>query len=70
MDLYTTFAPDPLWALVAIGGAGAFVVGRFGRSIVGPTISRWLVIAAVVLFGCLIAYSLVMTWFAPLSLAK
>ena len=70
MDVYATFAPDPLWVLLAIGGIGSLITGKWGRSKVGPTVSRWLIIAGVTLLASLVAYSLLMTWFAPLGPSK
>ncbi len=70
MDVYTTFTPDPLWVVLALGGVGSLIAGKWGRSMVGPVVSRWLLIAGVVLLVGLFAQSLLMTWFVPPGATK
>jgi hypothetical protein len=65
MTIYQTFAPDPLLLCLAIVGVGAVVVGWRGRPRLGPTFSRWLVAAGVILVAALLGYSLFATWLAP-----
>ena len=66
MTIYTTFAPDPLWVVLAVGAVGSLIAGTLGRSRLGPMISHRLVVAGALLVAGLVAYSLLMTWLAPL----
>jgi hypothetical protein len=66
MTIYQTFAPDPLWIGLAIAGVGSVVVGWLGPPRLGPSVSRWLVVAGLVLVAVLLAYSLLATWLAPI----
>ena len=70
MEIYTTFAPDPLWVLLGLGGIGSLIVGKWGSTMVGPRVSRWLIIAGVVILAGIVGYSLLVTWFAPIGPPK
>ena len=64
MTVYTTFGPDPVWVLLFVGAVGSLIAGKWGSSQLGPAVSRWLVVVGALLLAGLIAYSLLMTWFA------
>ena len=64
MTVYTTFGPDPVWVLLLVGTVGSLIVGKLGSSRLGPAVSRWVVVAGALLLAGLIAYSVLMTWFA------
>jgi hypothetical protein len=66
VTIYTSFAPDPLWVVLALGAVGSLIAGTLGRSRLGPVISRRLVVAGALLLAGLVASSLLMTWLAPL----
>jgi hypothetical protein len=64
VTVYTTFALDPVWMLLAIGAAGSLIAGTLGRSRLGTAVSRRLVLAGALLLAGLVVYSLLMTWSA------
>jgi hypothetical protein len=64
MIIYASFTPDPVWALLMIGGLGSLLAGKLGSSRLGPVASRWLVVGGAVLILGLVAFSLFRTWFA------
>jgi hypothetical protein len=66
VTIETTFAPDPIWLALAFGAVGSLIASRLGQSRLGPVLSRQLVLAGVLLLVGLVAYSLLMTWLAPL----
>ena len=63
MTVYTAFGPDPVWVLILVGAVGSLIASKWGSSRLGPTASRWLVVAGALVLAGLIAYSLLMTWF-------
>jgi hypothetical protein len=65
MTVYSTmFAPDAAWVLLLVGGVGALIAGKWGSARLGPSVSRWLVIAGALMLVGLVAYSLFRTWSA------
>jgi hypothetical protein len=64
VTVYATFGPDPVWVLSFVGAVALLIAGKWGSSRLGPAVSRSLVVAGALLLGGLIAYSLLMTWFA------
>jgi hypothetical protein len=52
--------------VLALGAIGSVIAGKLGRSRLGPVVSRRLFVAGALLLAGLAAYSLLMTWLAPL----
>jgi uncharacterized membrane protein len=62
VTVYTAFALDPVWILLAVAAVVSLIAGQFGKSRLGPAVSGWLVGAGVLLLAGLVAYSLLVTW--------